>query len=76
MGEIDFKKNKERTRELLKARMEKAEREEKIDRLKFYLIIIVGIFLILMVLGSMTRKEIKSCINHGNTKEYCERVLG
>lgn len=76
MGEIDFKKNKERTRELLKARMEKAEREEKIDRLKFYLIIIVGIFLILMVLGSMTSKGIKSCINHGNTKEYCERVLG
>lgn len=76
MNEIDFKSNKQKTRELLKARMKKAEKQEKRNDLMVKAVIVLSLIMFLVVYSKMTNDAIKDCINNGNTKQYCEEVLG
>lgn len=76
MNEIDFKSNKKKTREMLKARIEKQKKQDRI-----YNIITAGAIIILFIIfcmysSKMSERAIKECVSSGNTKEYCEEVLG
>lgn len=76
MSEIDFKTNKRKTREMLKARIEKRKKQDKIYNLITAGAIILMFIIFCMYSSKMTEREIKNCIDNGNSKEYCEQVLG
>ena len=76
MSEIDFKNNKKKTREMLKARIKKQKKQDRI-----YNIITAGAIAIILILfcmynAKMTNDAINDCVESGKSKNYCEQVLG
>jgi hypothetical protein len=68
MEGIDFEKNQRRTRRI-QERLKKEKRKQTI----FYTIIIMLIVLILLIIsGRMKTKAIKSCMELGQSREWCE----
>ena len=74
MGEIDFKKNKERTRKMLKERAELARKEERRGKAIALILLFLLLALFIYIYSEETGKAIKQCIEHGNTEEYCIRA--
>lgn len=76
MGEIDFKSNKKKTREMLRARIEKQKKQDRICNIITTTAIILLFILFCMYNAKMTNDAINSCVESGKSKEYCEQVLG
>lgn len=68
MEGIDFEKNLRRTR-----RIQERLKKEKRNQAIFYTIVIILIILIfLVILGTMRTKAIDSCMELGQSREWCE----
>ena len=68
MEGIDFEKNQRKTR-----RIQERLKKEKRNQAIFYTIVIILIVLILLIiLGRMETKAIESCMELGQSREWCE----
>lgn len=70
-----LKESRENRRKFLKEQMEIARKKEKENTIVCIMICISIIIFVFLSLFQLNSKEIKNCINAGNTIEACERGL-
>lgn len=74
MSEIDFKKNKKRTRHLLNQKKLEIERQNRFEKIMMIAIVIFLLIIFAIYNYKTTDNAIKECVAHGNTENYCREV--
>ena len=74
MSEIDFKKNKERTRQLLNQKKLEIERQNRFEKIMMIVIVIFLLIIFAIYNYKITDNAIKECVARGNGENYCREV--
>ena len=71
MEGIDFKRGRTKQMKIEKTRRIKKQEQERKNKIAAWILVTI-IFLLLMFLNSrLVKNGINSCVNHGNSYEYC-----